>query len=66
MIDRCADLFVGSYTLDGQPETRLWEVIKKNYEHKFLAEIIVSFGPFFLDTSNLNSMVYAVFKIPRY
>jgi len=27
MIDRCADLFVGSYNQDGQPETKLWEVI---------------------------------------
>lgn len=27
VIDRSADLFVGSYKLDGQPETRLWAVL---------------------------------------
>lgn len=66
MIDRCADLFVGSYNQDGQEETRLLEVIRKNYEHKFLVEIIVSFGPFFLVPENLNSLHYMAFKIPRY
>lgn len=66
MIDRSADLFVGSYKLDGQPETWLWAIIQKNYEHKFILEIIVSIGPFFLNTTDLNSLVYAAFKIPRY
>jgi hypothetical protein len=29
MIDRSADLFVGSFRLDGSPETRLWAIIQK-------------------------------------
>lgn len=66
VIDRSADLFVGSYKLDGQPETRLWAVLQKNYEHKFILEIVASFGPLFLDTTNLNSILYALFKVPRY
>lgn len=66
MIDRCADLFVGSFTLDGMEETSLWNVIQKNYENKFLLEILISFGPLLLDTSNMNSIIYALFKFPRY
>ena len=66
IFDRLADLFVASYTVDGKVDTRLFEVIKKNYDYKFLLEIIVSIGPLFLDTSHMNSLIYAAFKIPRY
>lgn len=66
IMDRLADLFVASYTVDGKIETRLLEVIKKNYDYKFLLEVIVSIGPLFFDTNHLNSLVYAAFKIPRY
>ena len=31
MLDRITDLFLGSYTVDGQLETKLLSVVKKNF-----------------------------------
>lgn len=47
-------------------ENRLVQVIKNNLSIKFFFEIIISFGTFFLDVNNMDSVLFAVFKIPRW
>ena len=67
MIDRVIDLFVGYYTPNGFLEHRIGATILQNLSTKFFLEIIMSFGPLFIfDLDNMNSLYYALFKIPRY
>ena len=67
MIDRFMDLFVGYYTPNGFLEHRILKVIQNNISTKFFFEIFIGFGPmFFFDVSNINTLFYALFKIPRY
>lgn len=66
MIDRVADLFAGFYKPDGTMETKLEKVMQHNISSKFFTEIFISFGPLFFNTEEMYSLVYAVFKLPRY
>ena len=65
-IDRSLDLFVGYYREDGQMENRPLQVIRNNLSIKYFFEIIMSFGTFFLDVNNMDSVHFAIFKIPRW
>jgi hypothetical protein len=65
MIDRILDLFVGFNTSKGE-EKRLAVVFMNNISAKFFIEMVISFGPLFFDLSNLNTLYYVIFKIPRY
>lgn len=66
MMDRIADLFAGFYKPDGQIETKLANVIEHNLSSKLFMEFIISFGPLLSTQFNSNTMVYAMFKLPRY
>ena len=66
MMDRIADLFAGFYRPDGQIETKLSNVIEHNISSKLFLEFVISFGPLFLDVTTLNTLHYAMFKVPRY
>jgi hypothetical protein len=67
MIDRVLDLFVGYYTPNGFLEHKISTTILQNISTKFFLEIVISFGPLiFFQTDNLNTIYYAIFKIPRY
>jgi len=66
MIDRCLDLFVGFISKDGEYEPEIIVVLFKNFSSDFYMEILYSFGPFFFDLNELNSIYYFIFKIPRY
>lgn len=67
MIDRVLDLFVGHYTPSGFLEHRLSAVFLQNISTKLFIEIIVGFGPLMVfDMSQINTMYYAAFKVPRY
>jgi hypothetical protein len=65
MIDRIMDLFVGYYTSKG-PEKKLMAVLLNNISAKFFTEMVISFGPLFFDVANMNTLIYCLFKIPRY
>ena len=64
--DRLIDLFVGFYNSNGRIETSMTEVIKQNISTKVFIELIVSFGPFYLDLKDVDTFIYIAFKIPRY
>lgn len=66
MVEKAADLFVGSYRDDGSIENKLGRVIQKNYSNKVLEEVFYSFGPFLLNLDEASSLIYAAFKVPRY
>ena len=66
MIDRFLDLFAGFYDPNGDIETNVSKVISQNLSAKFFIEAIVSFGPLYFEQENLNTIIYTMFKIPRY
>ena len=66
ILDRCMDLFVGYYQEDGQLEKSLARVIKTNMSMKVLFEISMTFGPFLIGTSNIDAMLFILFKMPRW
>ena len=66
MLDRIADLFAGFYKPDGQIETKLSNVIEHNISSKLFLEFVISFGPLFFTPSKMNTLHYALFKVPRY
>jgi len=66
MLDRVFDLLVTFYKANGTMEANLADVIKYNISAKFFIEIFASFGPFLFDLEKLNSLIYALFKMPRY
>jgi hypothetical protein len=49
-LDRVQDLFIGFTNSNGQEEKRLSAVIKQNLDFRFFLEIVVSFGPIWLNT----------------
>ena len=69
VIDRTVDLFIGFNRPDGQPETKIINIIKENLTINFFLEIIMSFGPLMIlnyDADGLfNSLEYLYFKIFR-
>lgn len=66
VIDRIADVFVGFEYPDGKFEKKLHKVIEQNMSYKLPMEFVLSFAPLFFDTTNMNTLVYAAFKLPRY
>ena len=64
--DRIADLFAGFYRPDGQMENKLTNVIEHNITSKLFLEFVISFGPMVWDPKEINTMVYSLFKLPRY
>ena len=66
IIDRTLDLLVGFYREDGQLEHRLVPVIVNNISYKVFFEIFMSFGAYMFDIYNMNSVIYAFFKLPRW
>ena len=66
MLSRFLDLFIGFRNKDGQMEPKVSFVICKNLSITFFLEIIYTFGPFFMNINNLNSMYYFFFKFPRF
>lgn len=66
MVSRFSDLFIGFRTNKGEKEPRLYMVILKNLSSDFFLELIYTFGPFFFDLNNLNSLLYFLFKFPRF
>lgn len=66
MADRFLDLFVGFNNSDGEYEPKLVLVVMKNFSSDFYFELIYTFGPFFFNLQELNSIYYFIFKIPRY
>lgn len=66
VIDRVADVFVGFEYPDGKYEKKLHKVIEANFTYKLPLEFFLSFAPLFFDTANMNTLIYAAFKLPRY
>jgi hypothetical protein len=66
IMDRCMDLFVGYYQEDGQLETSLARVIKTNMSMKVYFEMFMTFGPFVIATSNIDAILFVLFKMPRW
>ena len=66
MIDRIMDLLVGYYRPNGAEEHRLSHVIYSNLSSKFFIEIIVIVCPIIMYKYNSNSLLYLMFKAPRY
>ena len=66
ILDRIADLFAGFYRPDGQMENKLTNVIEHNITSKLFLEFVISFGPMVWDPKEINTMVYSLFKLPRY
>ena len=66
VIDRIADLFAGFYRPDGQMENKLTNVIEHNLSSKLFLEFVISFGPLVWEKFYNNTMIYALFKVPRY
>lgn len=66
ILDRVADLFAGFYRPDGQMENKLTNVIEHNLSSKLFLEFVISFGNLIWDPMEINTMVYALFKLPRY
>ena len=65
-LSRVLDMFVGFKTKDGDYEPRVSMVVMKNLNSDFFMELIYTFGPFFFDLDNLNSIYYFFFKFPRF
>lgn len=60
-------MFAGFYRPDGQMENKITNVIEHNLSSKLLLEFFIAFGPLLLGPpSELNTMIYALFKVPRY
>ena len=68
MASKIVDLFIGYYTKEGPLEPRFPMVLMRNLTNSndFLMEIVYTFGPFFFDLNNLNSIYYFLFKFPRF
>ena len=66
MTSRVMDLFIGFITKEGILEPRVSMVIMRNLSYDFCLELIYTFGPFFFDLNNLNSIIYFLFKFPRF
>ena len=67
MVDRVMDLFVGYYKPDGTEEGRLAHVMWANFTSKFFLELFIITFPFILhEYFTQNSLIYLLFKIPRY
>ena len=47
-------------------ENKLSNVIEHNLSSKLFFEFIISFGPLSFGSMEINTMVYALFKMPRY
>lgn len=65
-LSRVLDMFIGFKTKDGDYEPRVSMVVMKNLNSDFFMELIYTFGPFFFDLDNLNSIYYFFFKFPRF
>ena len=65
-LSRCLDLFIGFKTKEGEYEPRVSMVVMKNLGSDFYMELIYTFGPFFFDLDNFNSIYYFLFKFPRF
>ena len=66
MLDRFLSLFVGYYNKEDTYEPKVMVVIMKNFSSDFYLELVYTFGPFFYDLDKLNTILYFIFKIPRY
>ena len=64
IINRFLDLFIGFVNKDGNNETKVWNVIYKNFSSDFYMELVYSFGPLFF--GEIDSTIYFIFKFPRY
>ena len=47
-------------------ENKLTNVIEHNLSSKLFLEFVISFGPLLWDKFHNNTMIYALFKVPRY
>ena len=63
MLDKIIELFIGVLNSDGKAETKLRNVIMKNFSFGFWLEVIYIVGPLFFDT---NALELFLFKIPRF
>lgn len=67
MLDRVLGLFAGFTNSNDEEERKLYKVLAHNISNKFFIEIFVSFAPqIFFETSTMNTILYSVFKLPRY
>lgn len=66
MLSRVSDLLIGFRAKDGELEPRVSMVIMKNLSSDFFLELIYTFGPFFFDLNDFNSIFYFLFKFPRF
>jgi len=66
IIDSFLNLLVGFYDKDGKYEPKIVVVIVKNYSSGTFLDLIYYLGPIFLGAPNHNSLIYFIFKIPRY
>lgn len=66
IVDCILNLLVGFYDKKREYEPKLILVIMNNYSSDFLYELIYTFGPLFMKLNELNTILYFVFKIPRY
>ena len=64
--DRCVDLCLGFLNAQGFVEPDLVEVISKNISSSFYFELVYTFGPFFMNPTENDSLYYLAFKFPRY
>jgi hypothetical protein len=57
MLDRIIDLFQGFNDPEtGKEETRLVSVIWNNFSYKLFLELIVGFGPYWLNINKLHTI----------
>lgn len=67
VIDRFLNYFEGYYNPNGLLEHRVLEVIKQNFNFKFIIELIILVSPYFLmPIYDYSSSVYLLLKCYRY
>jgi len=66
MTSRFLDLFVGYTNKQGEYVPKLILVLFNNFSSDFYMEIFYTFGPFMFNLDELNSIIYFLFKFPRY
>ena len=66
IIDSFLNLLIGFYDKDGNYEPKIVVVIVKNFSYGTILELIYYLIPLFLGIQNISSLIYFVFKIPRY
>ena len=66
IVDSFLNLLVGFYDKEGNYEPKIIVVIIKNFNYGTIMELVYYFAPVFIGIKNINTLVFFIFKIPRY